>query len=80
LGFSQFKNTNSTNSVKTISTTVFGGITPGIYYAIGEKKNWLLTANVGNLGVRYSKGSNNEGWAVNTSLFQSYQFGFAYIF
>ncbi len=82
MGFYQNKSTSGANTQKFSSTSVFGGITPGIYYAIGEKKNWLLTADVGSLGASYSKQSNAdyETWSLNMSLFQSYRFGFAYIF
>jgi hypothetical protein len=82
MGFYQSKADNGTITQKASSTAVFGGLTPGIYFTAGEKKNWLLMANVGSLGAGYSKQSNAdyETWSVNTSLFQSYRFGFAYIF
>ena len=82
MGFYSTKSHNGSTTVKAKSTSVFAGLTPGIYYAAGEKKNWLLTANVGSLGASYLKQSNAdyETWSVNTSLFQSYRFGFAYIF
>ena len=73
---------NGTDTVKTNGTAVFAGITPGLYYAVGERKNWLLQVNVGNLGGSYYKQSNADysTWSFNTNLFQSYRFGFAYIF
>jgi hypothetical protein len=82
MGFYSVKNFNGTDTQKSNTVSVFAGLTPGIYYTVGEKKNWLLTANVGSLGASYSKQSNAdyETWNVNTSLFQSYRFGFAYIF
>lgn len=74
------QNGSETNKVN--GTSVFAGITPGLYYVVGEKKNWLLQANVGNLGGSYYKQSNADysTWNFNTNLFQSYRFGFAYIF
>lgn len=82
MGFYSTKSDNGTETQEANSTSVFAGLTPGIYYAAGEKKNWLITANVGSLGAAYAKQSNAdyETWTVNTSLFQSYRFGFAYIF
>lgn len=82
MGFYSTKADNGTNTVIANTTSVFAGFTPGIYYAAGGKKNWLITANVGSLGAAYAKQSNAdyETWSVNTSLFQSYRFGFAYVF
>jgi hypothetical protein len=82
VGLNSTKITNGTDIQKGNSTSVFAGITPGIYYAVGEKRNWLLQANVGNLGASYNKQSNadNSTFSVHTNLFQSYRFGFAYIF
>ncbi len=74
------KNGSETTKIK--GTSVFAGITPGLYYVVGERKNWLLQANVGNLGGSYYKQSNADysTWSFHTNLFQSYRFGFAYIF
>jgi hypothetical protein len=66
--------------VKNTSTSVFANITPGVYYATGDKKQWLLHASVGSLGGSYSNSNDNENWGVYTNLFQYYQLGFAYIF
>lgn len=37
--FANTKNSNGTDEVTSKSTTVFTNITPGLYYAVGEKKN-----------------------------------------
>lgn len=82
VGLSSSKNDNGTVTQKVNGTSVFAGITPGLYYAVGEKKNWLLQANIGNLGASYYKQSNADysTFNVNMDLFQSYRFGFAHIF
>jgi hypothetical protein len=82
MGFYSVKNFSGTDTQKSNSVSVFAGLTPGIYYSAGEKKNWLLTANVGSVGASYSKQSNADykTWTVNMSLFQSFRFGFAYVF
>jgi hypothetical protein len=51
VGLSSSENRNGTDVQKVNGTSIFGGITPGLYYVVGEKKNWLLQANVGNLGA-----------------------------
>jgi hypothetical protein len=79
-GFYSLKNISNGNEVKNTSTSVFANITPGVYYAAGDKKQWLLHASVGGLGGSYTTSNNNESWGVNTNLFQYYQLGFAYIF
>ncbi len=81
VGISSSRNENGNVVVKNNSTSVFGGMSPGVYYAAGEKKQWLLQATVGNVGLAYSKNSQDfENWSFNTSLFQYYRFGFAYVF
>ena len=62
------------------ATTVSLNVTPGLYYTLGEKKNWLVQASVGGIGASYSEGNGVENWGFGTSLFQYYRFGFGYIF
>jgi hypothetical protein len=79
-GFYNSNQVNGSTEVKNKSNSVFANITPGIYYAAGEKKQWLLQASVGGLGGSFTKTDESEAWGVYTNLFQYYQFGFAYIF
>jgi len=78
--FANNKNSNGTDEVTSKSTTVFTNVTPGIYYAVGEKRNWLLTTSVGGLYANYSGSNGADNWGVGTNLFQFYRFGFAYVF
>ena len=80
--FFSSKNSNGSTTVRSNSTGVVAGIIPGLYYMAGEKKNWLLQANVGGLGASYSKFNNTDHSSLNfnANLFQSYRFGFAYVF
>jgi hypothetical protein len=78
--FSSSKNVSSGNEQTTDATTVALNVTPGLYFTIGEKKNWLLQASVGGIGGSYSGSNGVDSWGFGTSLFQYYRFGFAYIF
>lgn len=63
-------------------------VLPGIHYVAGEKQNWLLHANVGGIGMNYMQQKHNNGsvsfktdqLGFRLTAFQSFQFGFAYIF
>lgn len=78
--FSNSRNVSQGTEQKSDATTVFANVTPGLFYAIGEKKNWLLTTSVGGIGGSYSGSNGVDTWSFGTSLFQYYRFGFAYIF
>jgi hypothetical protein len=80
VGFYNSKQVTGENEFKSDFTTIFANISPGLYYATGEKKQWLLQASVGGLGGSFSSSNGTESWGVYTNLFQYYQFGFAYIF
>ncbi len=79
-GFYNSKQVNGSNEIKNESTSFFANITPGIFYAAGDKKQWLLHASVGGVGGSFSNSNDSESWGVYTNLFQYYQLGFAYVF
>jgi hypothetical protein len=78
--FSNNRNTGPAGEQKSDDTRVFVNVTPGLFYAIGEKQNWLLTASVGGIGGSYSGSNGVDSWGFGTNIFQYYRFGFAYIF
>jgi len=83
VGYGYSKNRNESGNVETSgsNSSISGTVSPGVYFAAGDKKQWLLQATVGNVGLVYSKNSEDfENWSFSTSLFQYYRFGFAYIF
>ncbi len=82
VGFSSQSNTTNGQTVKSGGTSVFGVVTPGLYYVVGEKKHWLLQASFGNVGLSYFDQADSDFSRLNFNfnLFQSYRLGFAYIF
>ncbi|HSC55341.1 MAG TPA: hypothetical protein VLC98_17035 [Phnomibacter sp.] len=80
VGFSTSKYPGASSVKKSEYTYGFVHVTPGLYYAIGEKKNWLLQASVGEVYASYSGRDDYESWVFDTNFFQKYRFGFAYVF
>jgi len=83
VGYGYFKSRSENGNVITrvSSSSISGIVSPGVYFAAGNKKQWLLQATFGNVGLVYSKNSEDlENLSFSTSLFQHYRFGFAYIF
>lgn len=61
----------------------FGGVTPALYYVVGTREQWILTASLGgfNIAHGWTKQTNQENQrrtSVGLSIFQSFQFGFMY--
>lgn len=81
MGLYRTKQVNASAEQTSSSTSVFAALTPGVYYAAGERKQWLLTASVGHLNVSHTWQGQSDftTTAIGTSLFRSFQFGFAYV-
>ncbi|MCU0375752.1 MAG: hypothetical protein MUF24_10630, partial [Chitinophagaceae bacterium] len=78
------KSKNEAGNIEQTSTirSVFAELTPGLYYAAGERQQWLLTATVGSLFFNHQWNDPGDftSTAFGTSLFQNFVFGFAYVF
>lgn len=60
-------------------TTVYLGITPGMYFSPDAASRWLLFASLGGANVSYGIRKGDSGnWSAQLSLFQRFEFGFVY--